>query len=127
MIPMSQPVKLSDTLVLEARLAGEVVTRSIAGQVEFWASLGRAIDPVLNGAQAMALLRRGQARPLQELLDDVAQPVGAERLREHLGQLPFPHYAPHPTRPGLLIRTDSDGSTTTGRFVHRAFVPAADG
>jgi hypothetical protein len=38
---MSQPVKLSDALVLDARLAGEVQERSIAGQVEFWAKLGR--------------------------------------------------------------------------------------
>ena len=38
---MSQPVKLSDALVLDARLAGEAVERSIAGQVEFWARLGR--------------------------------------------------------------------------------------
>ena len=38
---MSQPVKLSDSLVLDARLAGEAVERSIAGQVEFWARLGR--------------------------------------------------------------------------------------
>jgi len=37
---MSQPVKLSDALVLETRLAGEIVERSIAGQVEFWARLG---------------------------------------------------------------------------------------
>ncbi|PIX46733.1 MAG: hypothetical protein COZ06_16555 [Armatimonadetes bacterium CG_4_10_14_3_um_filter_66_18] len=31
---MSQPVKLSDTLVLDARVAGEAFQRSIAGQVE---------------------------------------------------------------------------------------------
>ncbi len=37
---MSQPVKLTDALVLDARIAGEVVERSIAGQVEFWARLG---------------------------------------------------------------------------------------
>ena len=38
---MSQPVKLSDGLVLDARLTGEVFQRSIAGQIEFWARLGR--------------------------------------------------------------------------------------
>jgi hypothetical protein len=40
---MSQPVKLSDSLVLDARITGEVVERSIAGQVEYWAKLGRAV------------------------------------------------------------------------------------
>jgi hypothetical protein len=32
---MSQPVKLSDQLVLDARLTGDVAERSIAGQIEF--------------------------------------------------------------------------------------------
>ena len=39
---MSQPVKVSDALVLDARLMGEVTQRSIAGQIEFWALVGRA-------------------------------------------------------------------------------------
>ena len=40
---MSQPVKLSESLVLDARLAGDAVERSIAGQVEFWARLGLSL------------------------------------------------------------------------------------
>ena len=46
---MGQPVKLSDSLVLDARLTGEVAERSIAGQIEFWAGLGRALDSLLRG------------------------------------------------------------------------------
>ncbi len=37
-------MKLSDALVLDARIAGEVLERSIAGQVEYWAKLGRAVE-----------------------------------------------------------------------------------
>jgi len=37
---MSQPVKLSDVLVMDARLTGQVAERSIAGQIEYWANLG---------------------------------------------------------------------------------------
>ena len=54
---MSQPVKISDELLLDARLTGEVAERSIAGQIEFWAHLGRAIEPLLAGSRALA--RRG--------------------------------------------------------------------
>jgi hypothetical protein len=50
---MSQPVKLSDELVLDARLTGEIAERSIAGQIEFWANLGRAIEPLVSGAHAL--------------------------------------------------------------------------
>jgi hypothetical protein len=52
---MSQPVKLSDELVLDARLTAEIAERSIAGQIEFWAQLGRAIEPLLEGSRALAL------------------------------------------------------------------------
>jgi hypothetical protein len=58
---MSQPVKLSDELVLDVRLTSEVAERSIAGQIEYWAQLGRAIEPLLQGAQALALRRGGEA------------------------------------------------------------------
>ncbi len=61
---MSQPVKLSDQLVLDARLTGKAAERSIAGQIEFWAKLGRAVEPLLQGIQAMALCRAGDAKPL---------------------------------------------------------------
>ena len=123
---MSMPVKLSDSLVLDARLAGDAMGRSISGQVEFWARLGRAIDPVLNGAQAMAASRRGTAGSLSELLDEVDAPAGRQRLAAHVAGLPFPHYEPHPDRPGTLIRTGADGIQTVGRFVNRVFTPMTD-
>jgi hypothetical protein len=53
---VSQPVKLSGSLVLDARLAGETVERSIAGQVEFWARLGRSVE--LFDAQSGGQCRR---------------------------------------------------------------------
>ena len=53
---MSQPVKLSDKLVLDARVTAEIAERSIAGQIEFWAQLGRAIEPIIEGAHSSILL-----------------------------------------------------------------------
>jgi hypothetical protein len=40
---MSSPVRLSDELILDIRLAGKTLQRSISGQVEFWANLERGI------------------------------------------------------------------------------------
>ena len=100
--------------------------RSISGQVEYWARLGRAIDPVLNGAQAMAASRRGTAHSLSELLAEVDTPTGRQRLADHMTSLPFPHYQPHPDQPRLLIRIESDGTRTVGRFVQRVFTPVDD-
>jgi hypothetical protein len=122
---MSQPVKLSDGLVLDARLAGEIVERSIAGQVEFWARLGRSVDLLLEGRQALALCRDAAARPLSECLDTVDTAEGRARVTGFLGSQPFPHYEPHPDRPGLLVRIAEDGHRTVGRFVNREFRPVA--
>lgn len=118
---MSQPVKLSDDLVLDARLAGEILERSIAGQIEFWAQLGRAIEPLLQGTTVIALRKAGKNQPLSECLASVDTPSGRKRVADYLHSRPFPHYQPDPARPGLLIRIESDGTRTVGRFVDRRF------
>jgi hypothetical protein len=120
---MSQPVKLSDALVLDARLAGEAVERSIAGQVEFWARLGRSVELLLEGQQVLNLCRKAAARPLSACLDSVDSPEGRQRLATYLAGQPFPHYRPHPEKPGLLERVDENGTHTFGRFVNRKFKP----
>lgn len=117
---MSQPVKLSDKLVLDARLTGEIAERSIAGQIEFWAKLGRAIEPLLQGLHALALCRAGAAKPLAACLDSVDSPEGRRRVAEHLQHQPYPHYEAADA-PGLLIRITADGKRTVGRFVNRRF------
>lgn len=120
---MSQPVKLSDTLVLDARMASELVERSIAGQVEFWARLGRAIEPLIQGDQALTLCRNAAARPLSECIESADSAEGRQRVAAFLHTQPYPHYETHPDKPGLLVRTDENGRRTVGRFVNRQFQP----
>jgi len=117
---MSQPVKVSDALILDARLTGEAAERSIAGQIEFWARLGRAIEPLLQGDKALALRRSGDVQPLSQSLQTVDSPAGRRRVAEHLKTLPYPHYEPADS-PGVLVRIDADGTRTLGRFVNREF------
>lgn len=121
---MSQPVKLSDEIVLDARLTAELAQRSIAGQIEYWAHLGRAIEPLLQGAQALALRRAGNVKPLSECLDSVDTDQGRLRVADHLKSQPYPHYEPVSDRPGLLVQIQADGTRTIGRFVNRQFVEA---
>lgn len=121
---MSQPVKLSDALVLDARLAGEAQERSIAGQVEFWAKLGRCVESLLNGKQVLALRRSSEVETLAEALAIVDTPKGRMRVEEVVARRPYPHFKQCPSRQGMLIRIDEDGTETIGRFVKRVFVPA---
>jgi hypothetical protein len=118
---MSQPVKLSDALVLDARLAAKEQERSIAGQVEYWAKLGQSIDGMINGRQAAAL-RRSVVPTLSELVEVVDTPEGREKLKAYLETEPFPHFEAHPAEAGMLIRTEESGEVTAGRFVNREFV-----
>src|SRR5689334_9458554 len=108
---MSQPVKISDALVLDARLTGEVAERSIAGQIEFWARLGRAIEPLLRGDKAMALRRAGDTKPLSECLRDVDSAEGRQRVADYLKHQPFPHFE-QADSPGLLVKIDANGKRT---------------
>jgi hypothetical protein len=120
---MSQPVKLSDSLVLDARVAGGVWERSIAGQVEFWARLGRSLELLLGGQQVLALSRKGGVRPLSQCLESVDTPEGRQRVAAFLQSQPFPHYEPDPDHAGLLVRIEADGTRTVGRFRNRQFQP----
>jgi hypothetical protein len=118
---VAQPVKLSDELVLDARLTGEASERSIAGQVEFWARLGRAVEALMRTEQVLALKRVGDAKPLSAALESVQTSEGREQLAQVLSARPYPHFEAAPDRPGVLVKIDKDGTRTLGRFVQRVF------
>ena len=120
---MAQPVKISDELLLNARLTGAAVKRSIAGQIEFWAGLGRAIEPILHGEPVLSLARSGTVQPLSTALESVDTPKGRARVFKYLNQQPYPHFEPDPQRSGVLVRIDANGKRTRGRFINRKFVP----
>ncbi|BBE50831.1 hypothetical protein OYT1_ch1274 [Ferriphaselus amnicola] len=67
---MGMPVRIDDTLYEQARTEAQVEHRTIAGQIEYWAMVGRAsLDnpdlPVSFVAEALASMRepRDQATP----------------------------------------------------------------
>ncbi|MDO9567424.1 MAG: hypothetical protein Q7J15_11885 [Candidatus Desulfaltia sp.] len=41
---MPTAVKISDDLVIKARVKSKIFKRSIAGQIEYWASIGQIIE-----------------------------------------------------------------------------------
>jgi hypothetical protein len=69
-VDMGMPVRIDDTLYEQARAEAQIEHRTIAGQIEFWAMVGRAaLDnpdlPVTFVAQSLAALAepREQATP----------------------------------------------------------------
>ena len=118
---MGQPVKLSDELVDDARAVVPFSHRSIAGQIEFWAGLGKSIEPLLRGDRALSLQMAGGERSLSRLLSEVDSAKGRKRVEATLSQRPYPHYRPVPGHPDLVRRVEKDGTETMGRFVGRDF------
>jgi hypothetical protein len=100
-------------------VASEVVERSIAGRVEYWAWLGRAVDLPLNGQEVLKLCHAGANHPLSCLLGSVDTLAGRKRVNVYLEGQPSPHYRPHPGKPGFLERIEASGKRTVGRFVNR--------
>jgi hypothetical protein len=120
---MGQPVKLSDELVCDARLTAELSDRSIAGQIEFRAQLGRSLEPLLRGDRLLALRRANASCLLSEAIRNVDSDNGRALVHDYLNNRPFPHFEAVPDSPGLLRKTDEDGTQTVGRFVNRVFEP----
>lgn len=119
---MGMPVKLSDHLVLDARVAAGVTNRSITGQIEFWAEIGKAMEERMGFAEVAALKRAQRSVPLSQLIDEVERPQGRARLRAELDALAYPHFEPT-KKPGIFVRITEDGHRTEGRFQKREFVP----
>jgi hypothetical protein len=119
---MGQPVKLSDALVMEARIAGETMQRSIAGQVEFWARIGSVVERVANRTQVERLHARA-AIPLSQIVETINGHEGRARLQDYLESRPFPRFSAHPELANTFIREEADGKRIVGRFDRGVFKP----
>jgi hypothetical protein len=99
---------------------------------------GKKLDAkTLKKLREIALLRsqllqkisklRGKKRSVEECLKLPGTVKGRIQLRRALRATPFPRYEPALNRPGILIRTEADGTRKRGRFIGRKFkiVPEA--
>jgi len=123
---MGLPIKIGEDLALAARTEAAVFERSIASQVEHWAQIGRAVEQILGHDQIAALKRQAGARELSDALRQASSEAGQQLVIEHLRKQGGARYSVDPSRRGGVIRVDSDGSRSRGRFVRRRFVVAPD-
>jgi hypothetical protein len=71
-------VKLTATLVNQAREASQTMRRSIASQIEYWATLGKALESAgLTTSDSHALIAR-QERATYHVTTPVPPPVSLE-------------------------------------------------
>jgi hypothetical protein len=122
---MAQPVKLSDNLVEDARLAGNAMQRSIAGQVEFWARIGRSVELSLTGEQIAKLANETEKESLHEILSTFEPLQIVTPAKPALAEVAYPQFVPHPTRDGWFLRIEEDGTRVLGKFKGEVFLPQA--
>lgn len=134
---MGMPVKLSDDLVLSARLEADAADRSITAQIEHWAKLGRAVEAALKHADVLALKRSdgdlaktfpatSKRETIRALLERIATTTDRAAVTKKLQARGKTVYSADPRFPGMVVRIGPDGTRTPGRFENRRFVPAAD-
>ena len=132
---MGMPVKLSDELVLSARLEAEAADRSITAQIEHWAKLGRAAEVALGYTEAIALKRsRGDTATafdsptardaVMRVLGTLASSGDRREVKAAVRASGKAIYGTDSAHPGLVVREDPDGTRKLGRFVNRKFIPA---
>ncbi len=127
---MGMPVKLSDELVKSAREEAANTDRSITGQIEHWAKIGRSVEIVLRHQELQTLKRSplkaqlpsGTRHALKAVLERLVAEDDRRALARRL-RTGRTVYQSDPAGSGLTERIEPDGSRTLGRFANRRFVP----
>ena len=133
---MSSPVaiKVSASFADSVRAAAIAADRSLTGQIEHWAKLGRAAEEIMPAPVAAALKTSGgnlAAIEDETMRERVMQALGSFRSlssaekRSAISLGTKDTYEPDPDVPGEFIRVSPDGTRTRGRLKGRTFIPAA--
>jgi hypothetical protein len=133
---MPQPVKLSDSLIAAARDAAGIADRSIAAQVEHWATMGRAIEGKLTAHETASLkhaVRESAPSPYSDsrflnaaLASSLKRALSGESqtsFAAEMSQSASARYSTDPAIPGFILRENPDGSRTPGKFQDGRFIP----
>jgi ParD-like antitoxin of type II bacterial toxin-antitoxin system len=129
---MSVAIKVSATLAEDARAAAQDADRSLTGQVEHWARLGKAVEHHFS-ASAIAFLKKnnGLLAPEEEQKAITQTLAALEKLRtvphnETMRQTLFqqgPVFQADPNDSEGVIQVHLDGTKIAGKIVNREFVP----
>ena len=131
---MGIPLKVSDSLFAVAKKEAQATERSITGQIEHWARIGRAVEAILAHQELLTLKQVGelltplypsaaQRREVHDLLTGIAATADREPTTSALRGAKRPVYATDPKHPGMIVQVLPDGTRTPGHLEGRRFVP----
>lgn len=132
-MPTPVAIKVSSEFAESARAAAAAADRSLTGQVEHWAKIGRATESILPAQVAAAL--KACAGDLHAIEDpamrrsvlealDVFRTKSPDDIRKLIGLDKTPAFEPDPAHPNGIIQVMPDGTRTRGVIKGRTFIPA---
>ena len=118
------PLRIDGALIADARASGEVFHRSIAQQVEHWATLGKALEAVVTLGSVEKLKRTKAPVDLNVLIARADSAAGKKKTLALLAKKKGPLYGSEQGRPGTVLQYRADGGKVAGRMVKGVFVAA---
>lgn len=127
----SRSIRLAAELVEAAEIQGKALHRSAPSQIEFWASIGRRLAPVLSHKDLLAI-GQGLAHitietePSPRVNPDVVfAAVAQHRTGSFVSATanPAPFQFESSQTSGYIDRVDTDGHRVTGKMIDGQFVP----
>jgi hypothetical protein len=123
---MANPLRLSSDLVKAAERESLIQKRSVPKQIEFWATLGKVVQKVIDYGDVIAVtqgLKKIIVEPVEAPMADPADVFSdLERSRENgslVGSVTAApvYYEASKSHPGMVDRVDSaTGERRAGRF-----------
>ena len=127
----SRSIRLAAELVEAAEVQGKALHRSAPSQIEFWASIGRRLAPVLSHKDLLAI-GQGLAHitietePSPRVNPDLVFAAVAQHRNNALASAaatPAPFQFESSQIAGYIDRVDADGNRVTGKMIDGQFVP----
>ena len=119
----SMPLRIDGDLINEAKVSSQIFHRSIAQQVEHWASLGRVLEKVLTVSSVAKVKSLNRPVALERVLAGARSVAGKKKTLALLARKKGPLYGTKQGRPRVLLQYQPDGTTVAGRMVQGKFIP----
>ncbi len=127
----TKSLRIDENLVIQAQRQARVQHRSISGQIEYWAKLGRAVASKISAAEAFSItqglkeIRLETPRSIAINPGSVLNELEADRAKGFSGKpvtlAPF-YFEASVGKPGFLDKVNTvSGERQTGRFRNGKF------
>ena len=127
----TRSLRIDENLVIQAKRQAKIQHRSINGQVEYWAKLGKAIASRMSAADVFAVtqgLKKLRLEPADNrsidpgtVLEELESDRNSEFSEKPITSAPF-YFEMSVSHPGLLDRVDTKtGERQIGQFKNGSF------